>query len=273
MIGYEELARSFQARHLAVQMDEALAFSPRTHVEEARAQLLANNYDQAPVIEGGRVKGFVLTSRLAEQEPGAHIGQFQTLIGPGNIVSADAPVGHLLEWIIGPGLLFVIDGREITGFVTVSDFNKQPARAYLYMLLATVEIGLADLLRRRFSTDQTQLLAFLSDDARQDVEEHYRADRALNLEGDFVSYLEFSQLLRIVGKHPSVRDGLGYRSRNAWDAEVGSIVDLRNEVMHPVRTLVSGKGGLVRVQGLEVRLRRIVSRTGLAISGDTGSNG
>ncbi len=154
MISYDDLTQAFQARHLAVLMEDALAFSPATPVAEAHQQLSADNYDQAPVLDGGRILGFVLTRRLEDAPAGSTVAEFQTPIGPGNIVSADAPVSRLLHWIVEPGFLFVLDGREVAGFVTVSDFNKQPARAYLYLLLTTFEIALADMARRRFGPEQ-----------------------------------------------------------------------------------------------------------------------
>ena len=272
MIEYDDLAQSFQARHLAVQMENAVAFSPDTSVGEARTRLLAENFDQAPVVDNGKVVGFVLTRRLPPDHPDALVHTYQTPIGPGNIVSADAPVALLLDWIVDPGLLFIIDGRDVTGFVTVSDFNKQPARAYLYLLLATMEIGLADLARRRFRADQERLLNLLSTDDRYKIEGHYELDKAANVEGDFVSYLEFSQLLRLVGRDAVLRAAVGYDSRNAWDRDVGSLVDLRNEVMHPVRNLVSGKGRLIRVRDLEIRLRRVVRAVAAATGSDTGAD-
>lgn len=258
MIEYDDLAQAFQARHLAVQMKDAVAFSPRTSVGEARTRLLADNFDQAPIVDDrGKVVGFVLTHRLPDDQAGAQVGSFQTPIGSGNIVSADAPVAELLDWIVEPGLLFVIDGRDVTGFVTVSDFNKQPARAYLYLLIATVEIGLADLARHRFGSEQRDLMDLLSEDDRATILERYELDKAVNIEGDFVSYLEFSQLLSAVGKDAILRESLGYPSRGSWRSDTGSLVDLRNEVMHPVRNLVSGKGRLIRLRDLESRLRAL----------------
>ena len=42
--------------------------------------------------------------------------------------------------------LFVLDGRRITGFFVEADLNKQPARTHFYLLVASLEGGLAHLI-------------------------------------------------------------------------------------------------------------------------------
>lgn len=266
MIGYHDLATAFQARHLAVSMADAVTVDSGTLATEAAARLRAGYFDQAPVVDAGAISGFVLTRHLEGAVPRARVGSVMTTFGPDNVVSADAPVASLLEWIIGPGLLFVLDGREISGFVTVADFNKQPARAYFYLLLATIEIGLADLARHRFGAEQTDLLALLGHEEAEAMEQSMALDREANLEGDHVSYLEFSQLLRIVGRDRELLASVSYQSRNAWENATGALVGLRHEIMHPVRTLVGGKGHLIRLQGLEGRLRSLAAGISTAVA-------
>jgi hypothetical protein len=251
MIPYEELALAFQARHIAVRMDVALSVNPEDLALQAAARLSAHHYDQAPVLQDGVPIGFVLTRRLNELGDGASAVQAMAPLRPGNVVSADAPVGEILDWIIEPGLLFVLDGRRITGFVTVSDFNKQPARAYFYLLMTSLETGLSHLVRARFGAHQESALELLSDDARAVVIGRFEAAQADNTEADVVAYLDFSHLLRVIGRDEQLRRALGVRSRNEWDQSVGRLPDLRNLVMHPVRDLVTSKLRLIELQEVE----------------------
>jgi hypothetical protein len=188
-----------------------------------------------------------------------------TRLGSGNVVSADASVGRLLEWIIEPGFLFVLEGRDVTGFITVSDFNKQPARAYLYTLLARLEVGLAELARRRFGADQSPILGLLSTESRAEVEALYRPDVGAGEEGELVAYLDFSDLVRIAERDVEMRARIGDWSVAAWNRHVGGLVDLRNKVMHPVRNVVLTKGGLEQLQKREQRIREVIVKVDAAL--------
>ena len=236
-----ELSEAFQARHLAVPMSQAFAVGPDESCAPAALALRERSFDQAPVVDGGVPIGFVLTRRLYGND--GRVRQAMSALGSGNVVSADASIGHLLDWIMEPGFLFVLQGREVTGFITVSDFNKQPARGYLYLLLARLETGVAALIRARFAEDQSQAVTLLSGDNEATVRDRFEADREAGAEGDVVTYLDFSDLVQIVGRDEESRSRLGARSRNSWSEQTGGLVQLRNDVMHPVRNIVLAKGG------------------------------
>jgi hypothetical protein len=263
LISYEQLGESFHARHLAVPMDLAFHLDAAILARRGAELLLERNFDQAPVLRDGEMVGFVLRGRL-EDSPNSTVGHLTTPLGPGNIVSADASVRQLLDWIANPGFLFVLNGREFVGFVTVSDFNKQPARAYLYLLIATFESGLADLIRRRFADDQEAIFELLSDDDGHRIRDRFIADQRDNVEADPVSYLGFSHLIGVVSGDERLRTWIGV-TRNAWERDSGSLVGLRNSVMHPVRSLVERKDGLLRLQRREARLRRLSDLVAMAI--------
>lgn len=256
MIAQEELASSFQARHLAVPIGDAVAVAPDTSVRDAYRDLSANGFDQAPVIERGTPVGYVLTRDLPGRPDGETVERSMTALGSGNVVSANASIGSMLEWVVETGFLFVLEGRDITGFVTVSDFNKQPARGHLYLLLARLETGLAELIRDRFATDAEDLVKRLSPGPRREIESSFQGDRAAGIESELVAYLDFSDLVRVVGGVPELLTRIGGRSPGQWKRQTGGLVDLRNQVMHPVRNVVLAKDGLI---SLRDRVRRLES--------------
>lgn len=260
MIPYEQLALAFQARHLAVPMEQAFCLEPDEPVAGALEKLRARHFDQAPVVRSSRITGFVLEAQLANAESQAFVRDFVQELQPGNVVSADAPVGRLLEWIIDPGLLFVIDGRDITGFVTVSDFNKQPARAYFYLLLATVETGLAEAVRARFGEQQEAALTLLAPQQAHAVRKQFQDDVATNTEADIVACLNFSHLLKITTADEPLSATLGSISSDLEKSR-SELVEMRNQVMHPVQSLVTRKQSLIRLQERE----RLLHATALAL--------
>jgi hypothetical protein len=178
-----EFDNAFQARHLAVPMSQAFSVDPKDAAADAAARLRHERFDQAPVVDGDRILGFVLTRHLAQAR---RVADAMTPLGSGNVVSADASIGRLMEWIIDPGFLFVLEGRDVTGFIAVSDFNKQPVRGYLYLLLARLEVGLAELVRRRFP-DQRDALALLPPDGRAIVRDRFEGDRTAGEESELVA--------------------------------------------------------------------------------------
>lgn len=259
MPDYEHLHGAFTARDLAIPMPLAFTLAHDCPAAAGANELRARNFDQAPVLQGGRIVGFVLRRRL--EEPGTRlVGDVTVSVGPPNIVSANASVADLLDWIADPGFLFVLEGRELMGFVTVADFNKQPCRAYLYLLLATFEIGLADYLRHQFRDRQTEIFDVVQTSGGRAAHELYEADVAANIDADPVSYLGFPQLLDAVGRAPIGLQFVGAASRSAWDRESGSLVALRNSVMHPTRSLVDAKAGLLRLREQRDRLLQLSAR-------------
>jgi CBS domain-containing protein len=260
-----EFDEAFQARHLAVPMSQAFSVAPRENAAEAAARLREQRFDQAPVCEDERILGFVLTRHL-DGSPIRRVSDAMIPLGSGNVVSADASIGRLMEWIIDPGFLFVLEGRDVTGFIAVSDFNKQPVRGYLYLLLARLEIGLAELVRRRFP-NQEDALALLPLDGQAIVRDRYDDDRTADEESELVAYFDFSDLVRVVTEDTELRRIVSGQSRNGWSNYAGGLVQLRNDVMHPVRNAVLAKGGLIRLQGREQRIRGLIAKVEGVLSG------
>jgi CBS domain-containing protein len=265
-----EFDNAFQARHLAVPISQAFSVAPTDAPSDAAARLREQRFDQAPVLEGERILGFVLTRNLTGTSI-RRVADAMVPLGSGNVVSADASIGRLMEWILEPGFLFVLEGRDVTGFISVSDFNKQPVRGYLYLLLARLEIGLADLVRRRFQ-DQEVALALLPPDGQAIVRDRYEGDRTGEEESELLAYFDFSDLIEVVTEDAELRRTVSGRSRNGWSDYAGGLVRLRNDVMHPVRNAVLAKGGLIRLQGREQRIRMLIEKVeGVPKDGEHGA--
>jgi hypothetical protein len=161
-----------------------------------------------------------------------------------------------MEWILRPGFLFVLEGHDITGFISVSDFVKQPVRGYLYLLLARLEIGLAALARRRFP-EQEEARALLTREARRTVLKRFNGDREAGKETELLAYFGFPDLIRVFTADDKLRRLLGVLSRDEWLSAVDSF-GLRNDVMHPIRNVDLARDGLIRLQATEQRIRALI---------------
>lgn len=253
-----ELGRSLQARHLEVELARAFIVDVEASCGEVLAELEKSNFDFAPVMSSQRVIGFVQREVLADVPPAATIRGWTTELADGLMVSADAPISDLMDWISESRILFVVDGHGVTGFITIWDFNKQAARAFLYLVLAGLETALADLIRWRFAGGQERLLTMLSKGSRDSIRKRQAEDREDNADGDLVAYLDLKHLLRVVEKDGVLRDELGGHSMTAWRKLVGPLPTLRNTVMHPVRSFIASREDLIRTREYESRARAVL---------------
>jgi hypothetical protein len=82
-------------------------------------------------------------------------------------------------------------------------------------------------------------------DANQDTkfEEtryRYKADKDNGVDVPFVEYLYLSDLINLIAKKQLFKE-LGYESRKQFEKAVGPLNELRKNVCHPVRSLISGE--------------------------------
>jgi hypothetical protein len=265
MVTHVELGAAFQARHLEVELERATVFEADSRAKQALSALVAGNFDHAPVTAAGAVVGYVKRERLASAAGTTALRKLIEPLSGGLLVSADTPIGDLFEWIAEQPFLFVIDGHGITGFVTIGDLNKQPARAYLYLVLAGLEIALADLVRWRYGADQMPLLDLLGSRDQDAVRSRHGGDRDADADSDLVSYMGFKHLLRIFEKDRALRRELGRYSQRSWRSATWPLSELRNDVMHPVSSFVSSPEDVVELARHVTRARMLVGQSVAAL--------
>lgn len=256
MIRYEDIARAIQVRHLQVGLDDAVSVAPSDDPRVAAEILRSRGFDQAPVVDATELLGIVRTASLAGA---ATVEEVREPIRAEELVSADAPVSQLLAWLISMPCLYVLDGRRITGFVLEADLNKQPARLYFYLLIANLELGLAQRLRSLSAADEARLIGAMSDDMATKLQALREAGRTDDADADLVAYMTFSEILRLAGRIDEIRGPLGFATRKDWDS-TKSLIELRNAVMHPAKELVGRRCTLVRLAGLDTKLRDLLRR-------------
>jgi len=245
LVPHIDLGQGVQARHIQVDMKRAPTFDLYAKSGKVLEKMQANRWDNAPVTSKGRVVGYVRRTQVVRAEADQPIRNITHSLAGGAIVSGDTPIADVMEWIAEQRIVFVLEGREISGIVTIWDFNKQPARAYYYLVLAGLEIALADLVRWRYGKNQSNLIAHLGSRDTEDLNERMARARAGSGHGDLVSYLNFKHLLRVFEKDRALRAELGKLDGPKWTSMTKPLGELRNEVMHPVTTLVGSVDDMV----------------------------
>lgn len=253
---YEEIGSAIRARHLETALAGAVCLQPETDEADAARVLQTNCYDQAPVVSEGLPIGFVLADELDERAEAPVSNKTHPLV-PDHLVAAESSMADTLPWLARARLLFVLDGHEISGFVTPSDLNKQAGRTYFYVTLAELELSLSELIRVRFP-DQHAAIALLGPNRRAKVLERYASERAENVDADLVACLTFADVCAISEHDDHIRKTLGFVSKTEVQEVIEPLKRLRDEVMHPVRALLTERRTVEELVVLARRLRGLI---------------
>jgi hypothetical protein len=133
------------------------------------------------------------------------------------------------------------------GLVTRSDLNKHPIRTIVYEIFAKLETALAELVMRS-TDDPFTWIRRLNEDSQARILGYWELSKLQNVNTGPVAGATLSELLRVAAKNKFIYSNLGYRSRSSFEEAVGCLPEIRNQVMHPVRPLVSSADSCVRLE-------------------------
>ena len=155
---------------------------------------------------------------------------------------------------------FVNEGDGLVGFITPSDLDKQAGRAYFYLLIAGLEIAIAELIRDKKSIEEQEALAIRLPGRGYEVRGRYLVDKSEGREVDYVTYMGLTELVKVVGMDRSFLRAVGATNSARWQRDVGGLPQLRNAVMHPTRELVAGPDDVGRLVRYDAFIRRTLDR-------------
>ncbi len=222
----------------------------------AALKLAESDYDQAPVCEDGEFRGLALRSML-EHTRARTVGRCTVPLTAAVLVSAEAGLPSLLPVLAASHFACVLDGHTVSGFVTPSDLNKQLARTYFFLMIASLEVLLGSLIRSTYP-DLEQALPMLGSERAGLVRGRLMRDKKLNVALDLVAEMELTDLLRVVAGTDRLRGLFGFASRTSFLAASRHLPDLRHSVMHPTRTFLRTDRDVTALIAIEGDLRRFV---------------
>ncbi len=254
----DDIASAIQTRHVLTDIQGALTFTGGEPQSKAAATLRTRDFDNAPVRLGGSIAGYVGRDDL-DPNAGDPVEEKLRRLDESMLVSADAPLGQLMNWLSSKPLLFVVEHHQIVGLVTPSDLNKQPGRTYFYLLIAGLETALADLIRSYFP-DQAGAVSLLPEHRRKALNKRRGEQRDADVFADEIAAMYFTDLLDIVEASHHLRRIFTVSDEGDWRGGVREpLRRLRNQAMHPVKTLVRDRdGSLKRLTEMDVRLRDLL---------------
>lgn len=143
-------------------------------------------------------------------------------------MASDAALISFLESADQQRFRFLLEGRQISGMVTLSDVQKLPVYSVLFSLLIAVEMLLMDRIRKSCGTNDDEWLDHLDRRQRGIVEKHWKVAVKSNIAIDRLSCASFGQEIQAAA-------GLGlFRGHDERHEALKKLEALRHQICHAV---------------------------------------
>jgi len=226
----DDLRDFFHADQIATPIEGAVTVQLTESARIARQRLVDARFDQAPVMSGRRPVGWVATDKLKDHRI---VRSATTPLNECTLVSAESSIASVLQTLPVDKFLFVVDRHGLPGFIVHSDLDRHAVRSYLYLLIAGIEMLLAEIVK--YDISDNQIIASLRSDQRKRFEQAYTA----NQEASPAEYLYLGELITLFTRTRYASDP------RCWDEALTALLIkvkyFRNDVMHPVISLAASE--------------------------------
>lgn len=210
-------------------------------MEEARKKMAEHRFDVLPIeSREGTVGSYYITDEW---------GDFSSINREAISYDDTLPFRRNIRSVIKAladrdrRFFFLTQDQRVVGLLTVSNLNCRAVRVYLFGLITEMETGLGKVVEsslKEGGLEEQEIIEAMKEDSRGD----YLEDKEKGIEESITEYLHLSTLVNIIGKH-HLYEPLGYKSRNQFENgehSFASLVDFRNSVAHPVKSLKGTSG-------------------------------
>jgi hypothetical protein len=191
------------------------------------------DFDQIPITQGQRIIGI-----LERSEP-AQLRRLDDSV----LVSADDLLSHFVHTVHEQQYRLVVDRTAISGIVTWSDLLKLPVIVLAFSVIAQLELAMNQRINEQYGRGSDTWLEVLEKGERAKIAGRRKKLKSQNLT------LPTIELVDLVHKAKVLRHVLS--ARRDFEADLGKIVGLRNDVAHVKRIIRSSAGLKVLVDRLE----------------------
>jgi hypothetical protein len=144
------------------------------------------------------------------------------------IVSEEATISDVLGLLATEGFVFTVGERGLAGFVTPSDLDRHAVRSHFYLLLADLEMALADIVRH--DVPEALVVARIGGDSLK----RWSSASNENTEADAVEYLYIKDLAELF-----LESQWGATLDRGQRNTLTELCQFRPTVMHPARQLTA----------------------------------
>ncbi len=226
----DDLRDFFHADQIATPIEGAVTVQLVESARIARQRLVDARFDQAPVMSGRRPVGWVATDELKEHRT---VRSAMTPLNECTLVSAESSIASVLQTLPADKFLFVVDRHGLSGFIVYSDLDRHAVRSFLYLLIAGIEMLLAEIVKGGISDNL--IIASLRSNQRKRFDQAYAA----NQEASPAEYLYIGELITLFTRTRYASDP------RCWDEPLTDLLvrikHFRNDIMHPVCSLAASE--------------------------------
>ena len=224
------IAVTFPAAEMTTPLRGAYSVNLGMKASAARDKLRQARFDQAPVVNDAlQLCGWVRTANLGGR---GLVSASVTPLEACAIQSLDTPVGDAIHNVASSGLVFFAGPSGITEFAVPSDLDRHVVRCYLYVVLAELEMLLANFAEDELPHEVIESLI------RGRERSRYDAAREHDVEIRPVEYLMLSAYSGVIDRiRPVVATFPG--TRNELRSTLKQLTRLRNCVAHPAKSLTA----------------------------------
>ena len=223
----------------------------------ARAIMAKRRFDVLPIESGRSVEGYFHTVQWNDYSRIARAS-----ISEADLIPYDTDIREVIKRFAEQSRLFCFlqDDREVVGLMSVVNLNRRPVKVWLFSLLSEIEVRLGELICHHLDDQElyTLTLGATTDPKYDQVRRRYQADRIRGLELPVVEYLYFSDLIGVAHSR-DLHAHLDY-SQSRFKRSMGSLVELRDEVAHPTRSLVRDPGAVRKLWRRVERIEDVLGR-------------
>lgn len=224
----DDLRDFFHARQIATSIAGAVTVRLAESARIARQRLVDARFDQAPVMTDRRPVGWVATDALKDHRS---VGSAMIPLNQCTLISAESSIATVLQLIPTSRFLFVVGKQGLSGFIVRSDVDRHAVRSYLYLLIAGIEMLLAEIVKSQFTEAQ------IRESLRSDQKVRFDQALAANQETSPAEYLYIGELITLFLRTAYASDP------RFWDEQLTGLLirvkHFRNDVMHPVKSLAA----------------------------------
>lgn len=224
------IALTFPAAEMTTSLRGAYSVNRAMKASAARDMLRQARFDQAPVVNDAmQLCGWVRSANLGGR---GFVSASVIPLEACAIQSRDTPVSNAIHTVASAGLVFFAGTTGITEFAVPSDLDRHVVRCYLYVVLAELEMLLADFAENELTHQVIESLI------RGRERSRYDAAREHDVEIRPVEYLMLSAYSSVIDRIPSVVATFP-GTQNELRSTLKQLTRLRNCVAHPAKSLTT----------------------------------
>jgi hypothetical protein len=227
--------------------------------------LKEHDFETAPVRrkDGGFV-GLVRTDHAISLHTSGNELLPEGLITPLPLLPVRTSVNHMLTQLASTGVAVVVKeinsqiDQEWIGLITASDLNRHYFRILVYEWLAELEVGLVRMIER-YAGDYETWIRSLNEEAQARILGYWHLSRMNGADIGPLAACMLTDLTKIAGSDAKTLKAIQL-SRAKFDEQVGGLPQLRNQVMHPVRPMVTKPEDVKKLHGRLKNAATLISR-------------